>query len=419
MSHAPMTLRFSALGLRGSATANQTFTPCTYQFNNLFRFLPASCGLLTRRAYTFGSPKSVTDQGRRRWTSNRLVQAEAASRYLGPTSWSRSNSTSPSDFGELTQEAWKTHPDRFKPLTMQEISRIFGPGLSLQLGNDLLRMIQMHRITGTLDHEIELDGIDEGHIAKGLSWLRSIYPLDEDTAIMKRIEAEEKLMEEEFRKTAKDGLNYTPQASAENGGVYGKSRFDEIMEATKAKAEAQATEEKAEKDNPSVETSKIERPADRAVLKRRKESAQWVQAYKEKARLSKLEEPPEMSKTARLFPATIFTIVCVGLCLLFAQNYQPPVRHARLFPDLPPAAATVLAIISVNVVILACWKIPPFWRVMNTYFLLIPATPNHLSVLGNAFSHHGIGHFFSNMAFLWFVGTRCSYTSSSPSIYAC
>ena len=51
--------------------------------------------------------------------------------------------------------------------------------------------LQKRRITGTLDHEIKAPSADPKTVAQALTWLRTRHPLDEDAAIVRRIEREE------------------------------------------------------------------------------------------------------------------------------------------------------------------------------------------------------------------------------------
>ncbi len=91
---------------------------------------------------------------------------------------------------------------------------------------------------------------------------------------------------------------------------------------------------------------------------------------------------------------------------MFAQVYVPPSPKSRLWPDTPPAAATITAIIAANAIVFMLWRIPPAFRMLNKYFLSVPGYPRALAVLGNIFSHQSIFHIGINMTVLWFLGTR-------------
>ncbi len=104
---------------------------------------------------------------------------------------------------------------------------------------------------------------------------------------------------------------------------------------------------------------------------------------------------------------TLMTLAVVSLCVLFAQNYMPPPRAARIFPNISMAAATVGALIGFNIFVWLAWKWPPGWRFMQKVFMLVPSYPYLSSMVGNLFSHQMLPHLATNMAVLWFVGTKC------------
>lgn len=109
----------------------------------------------------------------------------------------------------------------------------------------------------------------------------------------------------------------------------------------------------------------------------------------------------------RLIPSLLFTSLIIVSCLAYAEYSTFPDRDARLFPDMPPAVATVGSIVLLNTAVLIAWRIPPLWRILNTYFITVPGFPYAFSVLGNVFSHQLFSHYAANMLVVWFVGTRC------------
>ena len=312
--------------------------------------------------------------------------------------------TEANQFGRLTEKEYRRHPNKFYPLSGEGIHHALGSGVTRELGNALLETLQKQRITGTLDHPIAHEGVDANLVGKALLWLRANYAVDEEEAIIKRIEFEEHQLESQFVADAERFKTYRPQERAKEEGIYGKSQLEAIRKENEEKAgvEKQADEVR----NAAADSTIIQHPRGRAVLARRTESVEWVKKYKKKAALSDLLEPEKISKTKRLLPSAIFTIVVVGLCAVFAHNYRPPERKARIWPDVPPAAATALTLISLNVIAFFMWRVPFFWRFMNQNFLLIPATPRISSLLGNTFSHHSLFHLAMNMVFLWFIGTK-------------
>ena len=113
-----------------------------------------------------------------------------------------------------------------------------------------------------------------------------------------------------------------------------------------------------------------------------------------------------MSKWQRLWPSAIVTSILLGLSYFFAQTYTPPQNSARLWPDIPPAAATIFSIIGANLAVFVLWHIPPAWRMLNKYFLAVPGYPYAMSMVGNVFSHQSLGHLGMNMFVLWMIGTK-------------
>lgn len=115
----------------------------------------------------------------------------------------------------------------------------------------------------------------------------------------------------------------------------------------------------------------------------------------------------ESSQSQRLLAPLIFTIITLGLCYVFAQNYEAPARQDRMWPDIPPAAATVGAIIGANLAVTFLWKyVPPSWRLLNRFFVIVPFYPSALGVLGSTFSHQTWRHLATNMMVLGLMGTR-------------
>lgn len=76
-------------------------------------------------------------------------------------------------------------------------------------------------------------------------------------------------------------------------------------------------------------------------------------------------------------------------------------------PNVPPAVATVGAIIGANLAVTLLWKyIPPAWRLLNRYFVIVPYYPSSLGIIGSTFSHQTWRHLGTNMMVLALMGTR-------------
>lgn len=127
-----------------------------------------------------------------------------------------------------------------KPLSAAEIKTIFGTSnLSAKLGNRVLAVLHARRLQGTLDLDLPTDitaAVSQPQLDTALEWLREHYPLDEDAAILARIEREEREAEEKLiRRAEKLGL-YKPQSGSydaergEEDSPYGKSVLKEARE---------------------------------------------------------------------------------------------------------------------------------------------------------------------------------------------
>lgn len=290
----------------------------------------------------------------------------------------------------------KTYEPVLPEISAGDIHAIFGGSLEEKEGNELLRILHDQRVSGTLDEEVPAS---PNNIRRGLAWLRLTLPIDEDGALIARLEKEEYEAGQEY-------IAYTRRN-------YSRSVLEEFRDHNRTKAvereaaERELAEENADQGgNSSTDMFTPEKPPPKAVITRRTESPEWVRRYKEAA-TSEHAKPPAMTKFQRLWPSAVFTLAVVGLSILFAQNYTPPSRNARLWPDLPPAAATLTALISVNVVVFLAWRIvPPAWKFLNLNFLVIPGMPRSISMVGSLFSHQSVMHLFSNMLGIWVIGTR-------------
>jgi rhomboid-like protein len=121
-----------------------------------------------------------------------------------------------------------------------ELQKIFGsPEISTKLGNRILSTLHSHRLTGTLDAELPSDitrAVSQQQVDTAMDWLRNKYPVDEDAAILARIEREDRAEEEKLvRRAERLGL-YKPQSGSydaelgEEGSPYGKSILKEARE---------------------------------------------------------------------------------------------------------------------------------------------------------------------------------------------
>ncbi|KAI1639219.1 hypothetical protein F4809DRAFT_596222 [Biscogniauxia mediterranea] len=321
-------------------------------------------------------------------------------------------------------------PFRKEDLTEREVHTIFGPHLSARHGNLLLRIIHGRRVAGTLDdpslhpNTVIFSAADR---QKALEYLRKHIPVDE--VINAGLRAEDELQaieaqrlsgteaEAQLGEVSLHNLPLEPQeeqSQAPTGRLpkkpgsdspYGESEFDRIRAENIAKREAEERRLEEERKRREEEEAKGNIGTLQTQQRKSKELSPFMKKYIERA-TSDLEAPPEMKSWERLVPAfAMAVLVCAG-CAVFATTYTPPSRSWRLWPDIPPAAATCIGIIAANLGVWVMWKLPPMWSILNKYFLVIAATPRPVQLMGAIFSHHGLAHLAMNMVPLWFFGTR-------------
>lgn len=278
--------------------------------------------------------------------------------------------------------------------TPASIRKIFGRRtVDPHKGNRLLRQLQDRRVTGTLDTPTSFPQKD---VDRALTWLRKAYPIDEDAAIIARLDRED----------AAEAQSYLPQARAAEPGVLERQRAANAAKA--AKEEAERIRQKAEEGAKRIEgpQSKAVSARKEAAAARREANRAWVKKYEERVKKQGLDEVPNMTILQRLVPSTIFVATVVILCLWFADQYIPPSPTARLFPDLPRSVATIAGITAINFLVFLGWHYPPVWQVLNKYFILVPAYPYCVSMLLNFFSHQKWPHLCVNTVFLLLVGAQ-------------
>lgn len=300
-------------------------------------------------------------------------------------------------------------------VTEEELNRIFRQRMDSQEAINLLMTLQRHRLAGTLDQKL---AYPDSWIVKGLVWLRKNHPVDEDAAIIARIDRE-----------IESGVT-VPQANVD--GSHAVSQFEKRRRENKEKAELERQSREA-KEKREVKISgqssekrlnvQSKKPIPPALVQIKKQGTEWVDRYREKAEKELNESVPDsvvlsLPWWSRLLPSAAVVLSVVGLSILFAQNYTPPSRKARIWPDTPPAAATIMTLIGMNIAVFIMWRIPPIWTAMSHNFVVVHAYPHCFSMLGAAFSHQSLSHLSTNMLGLWFIGTRGTSASSEMAILA-
>ncbi|KAI1209412.1 rhomboid-domain-containing protein [Annulohypoxylon truncatum] len=321
-------------------------------------------------------------------------------------------------------------PFRKEDLNQREVNQIFGHPLPSREANKLLRILHGRRVAGTLEDpnlQVNTAHFSESDKAKALKYLRANIPVEEVINAGLRAEDELKYLEEQqgkddaeqqFEETSPQ--NPPSKNEVQNVNVlagklpkprksdspYGEGAFDRIRAANIARREAEEKrlaeeqkkreEEEALKNVGTLQTQQ-EKP--------RRELSPRMKKWTERA-TSDLEEPPEMKAWERLLPSLAMTLLVLAACATYATLYTPPKRSKRLWPDIPPAAATCLALIGINLACWICWKLPPLWYILNRYMIVVAATPRPMQLVGAIFSHHKFSHLAMNMVVFWFFGTR-------------
>ncbi|KAJ5657235.1 uncharacterized protein N7484_000884 [Penicillium longicatenatum] len=314
-----------------------------------------------------------------------------------------------------------------------ELKAVFPSQISTKLANRTLAVLHARRLEGTLDLDLPAEitrAVTQPQLDTALEWLRQKYPIDEDSAILARIEREDRQAEEKLVRRAEQLGLYKPQSGSyeaelgEGNSVYGKSVLKEARE----KNEKRLLAEKERRRQQWLEGEH----KDQERLQRQIEGSKALQQYQESAlmearpRADPNERPllawvqkhhiagthnqadaVDMTTTQRLLSSILFAIGVLGCCYVFAQNYEAPARKDRLWPNVPPAAATVGAIIGANVAVTLMWKyVPPAWRLLNRFFVIVPFYPSAVSMIGSTFSHQTWRHLSTNMIVLGIMGTR-------------
>lgn len=336
-------------------------------------------------------------------------------------------------------------------LDQATINEIFGPDMHYDDGNHILRLMHYRRLSGSLI-DIGVDFPRESEISsematKALEYIRTLDPtFDENEAGAAWAESEIMKVEQQYMARAErlgiykrtdDAEADESQQSPGTSDIYGESALDKLRKANKArwmeedrkKEEAKKQQEaervaamKAEaKDNKSEveakaetkeEPGKIFSPFDEIALAQPTQKAwlepverkPWVKYYEEQATIIKDNKIPNLSTLRRLGPSALVLLAVLAGCWMLDETYNPPPRSARMFPDVPPAIATLGAITAINLAVFVAWRIPPLWRTMNKTFQVTAAYPFAIGTLGAQFSHQSFYHLFVNMVMLWPFG---------------
>jgi rhomboid-like protein len=298
---------------------------------------------------------------------------------------------------------------RDEPLSDAETAVIFGNIIDASSANRVLMVLHGRRVAGTLEDPALADvGIYERQVLEAaLTWLRKNVPVDEVQCAGLRAEKELAEIEEQIVSDAERIGLYKPNSGARKD-VYGTSGLDKIRKAKEKEFDDREAKKvklnQADEIRRNTGTLETVGGTSRVELRRAGENPK-LKYYLERAKVLP-DKPPEMSKFQRLWPSALFALGVVLVSYLFTQVYTPPRPAWRMWPDIPPSAATIIGILIANTIVLAAWRSPPAFRILNKYFMSVPGYPRPLSLLGNVFSHQALSHYVVNMSVLWFVGTR-------------
>ncbi|KAK2006684.1 hypothetical protein LZ32DRAFT_611028 [Colletotrichum eremochloae] len=300
---------------------------------------------------------------------------------------------------------------RITELSPAETKAVFGPSLKPAAANRLLRIMHGRRVAGTLDDPafaVNTAAFTPQQCDAALAYLRKTLPVDEVLNAGLRAEDELAAMEKELVERAdEDPKPNDAETAATKGGheadpVYGYSAFDAIRAKNQARA---AEEEKRLAEEARQKNQDVEGPGALATLDlKRPPMSPRMQRWTEEA-TSDLAAPPPLTLAERLLPSAAVVLLLAGALSAFAMVYTPPRDADRLYPEVSASTATVGALIGLNVLVSLAWRVPPLWRFLNRYFVLVHGMPRAVTMLTANFSHSSLGHLATNMVGLWFVGT--------------
>lgn len=415
-----------------------------HHIQSLVRTAFRSSLFASRRAQPYAQPCN--------FQSPRLRDFTTSSTSLARKRWIKSNEKADRVSGNHHPRTWQDYdpnvgiPLHHGELDQHTIHHIFGPQMDEAQGNHVLRLMNYRRISGNL---IDVGTVFPAQTAitqdiatKALDYLRQEDPnFNEQEAGAAWAEAEVVRVEQEYMRRAEDLGLYKKsgeESEAGNQGTdYGRDKYGEsalaalrrenkarwmeedmqkkeLEEQRKAEELAQLRAKGIEPEHqPQNETSNtngqttdsmaLHQPVAKAWLQP-VERKGWVKYYEEQATIVKENKVPQLSLLRRLGPAALLALGVLGACITLHEMYAPPPKSARVFPDVPPAIATLAAITAINFAVFIAWRMPFLWRPMNKYFLVAPGYPYALGVFGAQFGHQSLVHLFTNTIILWPFG---------------
>ncbi|KAB8437384.1 hypothetical protein FH972_025063 [Carpinus fangiana] len=286
----------------------------------------------------------------------------------------------------------------FKDIDLEELHRIFRYDVGYREGNIILRVLHERRVNGSLiDLGVRIDGatdIPQSATNSALEWLREEFPVDEQAAAQNWAKLELEKLEMGYINRAErlglykaePGESRSPRSTADTS----TSVIDEFKRYHEQRREVAAQERKdsgMEQKEQELQLAK----QDEASRKKEIWDAKLAERREQLAKQGMIQIPgrdledtsiPELTKTRRLLPATLFGAACLVAFYFLAQNYTPPTRNQRLFPDVPVSISTLGGIVGLNLLVFCLWRVPPCQAALNKFFMAVPAYPYAISIMG-------------------------------------
>ncbi|KXH40920.1 rhomboid family protein [Colletotrichum simmondsii] len=306
-----------------------------------------------------------------------------------------------------------------KDLTAAEVRAVFGASLKPAAANRLLRIMHGRRVAGTLEDPafaINTAAFTAQQRDAALAYLREKTPVDEvlnaglraedELAALEKDLAEEESSADQHDSSSAAAGSKTPSLRKETpvvkpDPVYGYSAFDAIRAKNQAKAAEEEARLIAEAEAKGIEYN----PGTLSIPIKRPPMTPRMAKWTEQGAASDLAAPPPLTFAERILPSAAVVLLLVASLAAFAAVYTPPRDADRLFPEVSASTATVGALITFNVLVSVAWRVPPLWRFLNRYFVLVHGMPRAVTMITANFSHSSLGHLATNMVGLWFMGT--------------
>ena len=368
---------------------------------------------------------------------------------------------------EAEQLTWRDYdPEGGMPLpggerSQPEINAIFnGEDVDVDTGNYILSVMHWRRMSGALiDVGLQFptgSGVTREQVLKGLEYVRAQMPDVDEAGNGSRWaqEEEQRLRDEIEARAVKVGL-YKPKAEdlveddyeeleeSDQGTEEGRSKTSQsVLQATrqanetayeKFKREREEANKKAtanalasvrgplelsggvqrDVSNVNITTQApykgpfgitIRPPPSQAFLGKPREKSPWIKYYEEQAMIIKENTVPQMSTLARLGPSFLVLLFVLAGCWYLHENYTPPPTSARVWPETPPAVATLWALTGLLCATFILGRIPQMYRTYSKYMTCVPAYPYAFSIIGCTFRHDTVIHLASNLLTLWLFG---------------